>query len=325
MKSRLAGIALASIAALSSPAHAADTVRVGIFPLATALPYWVADQRGYFKEQNLAVEPSNLMGSQPIVAAMITDQIDATTNLVTADAFNALTKKADLLDYISLNCQNAQYPLDAFMIRSGLDIATIAGLKGKASKMVSTPGAGNVTGMRSILELNGLKADTDFTITELAPNLQVDALRAGSFDVAFVFEPFPTLMADKGVARMLEGGVVATYEVGRKDACGFGAGGAVTQRFVKEKPDVARRYAAAWRKALGDVNNDITTRQLLIGNTATPPELVTKVVIPKLLMVNELTPQNVKDVQKLFDFNVEHHIFAGSLDVASYLVSLDQK
>jgi NitT/TauT family transport system substrate-binding protein len=324
MKHLRAALALGLIA-VAPLAHAADKVRVGIFPLATALPYWVAVERGYFKDANIAVEPANLMGSQPIVAAMITDQIDATTNLVTADAFNALTKKADLLDYISVNCQNAQYPLDAFMIRTGLDITTIAGLKGKASRMVSTPGAGNVTGMRTILEINGLKEGTDFSITELAPNLQVDALRAGSFDVAFVFEPFGTLMADKGVARMLEGGVVASYEVGRKDACGFGAGGAVTQRFVKEKPDVARRYAAAWRKALADVNNDPTTRQLLIGNTATPPDLVSKVVMPKLLMVSELSPQNVQDLQKLFDYNVEHKVFTGSIDVKQYIVTLDQK
>lgn len=325
MKHLLAGLALGLIVAAMPQAQAADKVRVGIFPLATALPYWVAQERGYFKAENLEPEPANLMGSQPIVAAMITDQIDATTNLVTADAFNALTKKADLLDYISVNCQNAQYPLDAFMIRAALPMKTIAELKGKASKMVSTPGAGNVTGMRSILELNGLKDGTDFSITELAPNLQVDALRAGSFDVAFVFEPFPTLMADKGVARMLEGGVVATYEVGRKDACGFGAGGAVTQRFVKEKPDVARRYAAVWRKALNDVNTDITTRQLLIGNTATPPDLVTKVVMPKLLMVNEMNAQNVKDLQRLFDYNVEHKVFTGKIDVSKYLVTLDKK
>ena len=325
MKHIAAAIAL-SLALLAAPhAKAADKVRVGIFPLATALPYWVAQERGYFKAANLEPEVANLMGSQPIVAAMITDQIDATTNLVTADAFNALTKKADLLDYISVNCQNAQYPLDAFMIRSALPMKTIAELKGKASKMVSTPGAGNVTGMRTILELNGLKDGTDFTVTELAPNLQVDALRAGSFDVAFVFEPFPTLMADKGVARMLEGGVVATYEVGRKDACGFGAGGAVTQRFVKEKPDVAKRYAAVWRKALNDVNNDISTRKLLIGNTATPPELVEKVVMPKLIMVDEMTPQNVKDLQRLFDYNVERKIFTGQIDVAKYLVTLDKK
>jgi NitT/TauT family transport system substrate-binding protein len=319
------GALILGLIALSPVAHAADTVRVGIFPLATALPYWVAVARGYFKVANIDVEASNLMGSQPIVAAMITDQIDATTNLVTADAFNALTKKADLLDYISLNCQNAQYPLDAFMIRTGLDVTSVAGLKGKASRMVSTPGAGNVTGMRTILVSNGLTEGTDFSITELAPNLQVDALRAGSFDVAFVFEPFPTLMAEKGVARMLEGGVVASYEVGRKDACGFGAGGAVTQRFIKEKPDVARRYAAAWRRALADVNNDPTTRQLLVGNTATPPELVNKVVMPKLLMVSEMSPQNVEDLQKLFDYNVAHKVFAGSIDVKQYIVTLDQK
>lgn len=325
MKTRILCIALLLLAVAAPSSRAADKVRVGIFPLVTALPYWVAEQRGYFKAENIDPQSTNLMGSQPIVAAMITDQIDAATNLVTGDAFNALLKKPNLLDYISLNCQNAKYPLDALMIRTGLDIKTIAGLKGKASHMVTTPGAGNVTAMRAILEINGLQPNKDFTITQLAPNLQVQALRAGTFDVAFVFEPFPTIMKTDGVARVLEGGVVATYEAGRRNGCGFGAGAALTQRFIKEKPDVARRFAIAWRKAVHDVNTDMSTRQLLIHNTATPPKLVDKVVMPKLLMVNEMTSENIKDLQNLFDFNVKHHVFTGHLDVSKYLVTLDKK
>lgn len=325
MKKKLASLVLGLLVLGAPLAHAADKVRVAIFPLATALPYWVAQQRGYFKAENIDPESTNLMGSQPIVAAMITNQVDAATNLVTGDAFNALLKKPDLLDYISLNCQNEKYPLDALMIRKGLDIKTIAGLKGKASRMVTTPGAGNVTAMRAILEMNGLKPDKDFTITQLAPNLQVQALRAGTFDVAFVFEPFPTIMKTEGVARELEGGVVAHYEVGRRDACGFGAGAALTQRFIKEKPDVARRFAIAWRKAVHDVNTDMSTRQLLIHNTATPPAVVDKIAMPKLLMANQMTPTNIKDLQKLFDWNVSHHVFSGHLDVAKYVVTLDQK
>ena len=69
----------------------------------------------------------------------------------------------------------------------------------------------------------------------------------------------------------------------------------------------------------------MSTRKLLIHNTATPPNLVDKVVMPKLLMVNEMTPEDVRDLQNLFDFNVKHHVFSGHLDVAKYLVTLNKK
>ena len=47
--------ALAAIVALAAPASAQDKVKVGVFPVSSSLPYFVAVERGYFKEQN--VEP----------------------------------------------------------------------------------------------------------------------------------------------------------------------------------------------------------------------------------------------------------------------------
>ena len=327
MKRRIAAVSalvLAALAGLAQPAAAGDKVRVAIFPLATALPYWVADQRGYFKDQNIDVEPSILMGSQQIVAAMITNQIDATTNLVTGDAINVLSKKPDLLYYISLNCQNAAHPLDAVLVRKGLDVSSIADLKGKGSRIMTAPGAGNVTAMREILKMNGMQEGSDFTITELAPGLQLNAVRAGSFDAFLVFEPLATMMQQAGVATFLEKGVVATYEAGRREGCGFGAGGAVTQRFVNEHPDVARRYAIAWRHALDDVNKDPTTRELLKGNTATPPDLVQKIAMPQMIMVGDMTADDRRDMQAVAEFNFKTGIVPAEIDTSKYLRALDK-
>ena len=70
----LAGLAIA-LAAL--PAAAQDKVKVGVFPVSSSLPYFVALENGFFKEQNIEPEMIRLIGGPPNVAAMIGNQIDA--------------------------------------------------------------------------------------------------------------------------------------------------------------------------------------------------------------------------------------------------------
>ena len=73
--------ALAMLAALTAPAAAQDKVKVGVFPVSSTLPYFLAVERGFFKEQNIETEMVRLIGGPPNVAAMITNQIDASAVL----------------------------------------------------------------------------------------------------------------------------------------------------------------------------------------------------------------------------------------------------
>src|SRR5437660_11464867 len=87
-------------------AAAQDKVRVGVFPVSSSLPYFVALERGFFKEQNIEPEMARLIGGPPNVAAMITNQIDAASVLVTIEGMNANLKKPGVAMYISVNSQN---------------------------------------------------------------------------------------------------------------------------------------------------------------------------------------------------------------------------
>ena len=74
-------------------AQAADKVKVGVFPVSSSLPYFVARDLGYFKELNLDPETITLMGGPPNVAALITGQIEVSVVLVTLEGLNANVKK----------------------------------------------------------------------------------------------------------------------------------------------------------------------------------------------------------------------------------------
>jgi NitT/TauT family transport system substrate-binding protein len=325
MRAGTAAVALAAGLALGNAALAADKVKVGVFPVSSALPYFVGLERGYFKEQGIDAEMVKLMGAPPIVQGMLTGDLDAGANLVTVDGMNADTKKDGLVYYMSLYGQNKFAQMEQFVAKTGLDAKSVKDFKGKPLKIMSAPGAGNMAMARAVLGAVGMKEGSDYTLTELAMNLHVDAMKAGTFDAGYTLEPNATVMNKTGAAHTVEAGVVSKYIIGRENAYAFMAGGAITGKFMKERPDVARRFAAAWRKALKDIEQDPTTRELLKGNTFTPPELAMTIPLPRMLMIDQLSAQDRKDFQKVIDFTTESGVLKQKVDTAKYLVVLDKK
>src|SRR6202045_2937980 len=123
--------ALAMLAALTAPAAAQDKVKVGVFPVSSTLPYFVAVERGFFKEQNIETEMVRLIGGPPNVAAMITNQIDASAVLVTIEGMNANIKKPGVAMYISVNSKNRTYQREQFVARKGYHATSQGPLKGE--------------------------------------------------------------------------------------------------------------------------------------------------------------------------------------------------
>src|ERR1700680_2710760 len=108
---KLLHLVISAVAALvlsvAGPDRAAaqDKVSVGVFPVSSSLPYFVALERGFFKEQNIEPEMTKLMGGPPNVAAMMTNQIEVSAVLVTLEGLNANVKKPGVAMYIALTSQ----------------------------------------------------------------------------------------------------------------------------------------------------------------------------------------------------------------------------
>ena len=65
-----AAAAAFALALAASAASAQDKVKVGMFPVSSSLPFYVALDRGYFKEVNIEPEVTRLMGGPSNVAAL---------------------------------------------------------------------------------------------------------------------------------------------------------------------------------------------------------------------------------------------------------------
>jgi NitT/TauT family transport system substrate-binding protein len=309
--------ALAALATLVSPAAAQDKVKVGVFPVSSTLPYFVAVERGFFKEQNIETEMVRLIGGPPNVAAMITNQIDAAAVLVTIEGMNANIKKPGVAMYISVNSQNKTYQMEQFVARKGLEAKTIADLKGK--KIMSAPGPANVTMAKAALAAVGLK-DGDYSIDQLDMGQHVNVMTAGTFDAGYTLEPNASTMRKLGVATTIEAGVIAHYILGDPNANAFVGGCALTTEFIKSRPDVAKRFTAAWEKAARLINeNPQEARKHLVKNTFTPEDVVDIVPMVRYFMAKDLTAKDKSEYQKFIDFSVKAGTLTEPVDVTKYL------
>jgi len=172
---------------------------------------------------------------------------------------------------------------------------------------------------RAVLAANGLKRG-DYKRAQLGMPQHVGALKAGTFDAGYTLEPAGMIAVRIGAARLLEAGIISTYVLKDEHANTYAAGGAFTSKFIKERPDVARRYAAAWAKAIHDIKNDSKgVRKHLVKNTFTSAEIAPIIPHVNYTMVKDLTAKNIANFQKFIDFAHTAGVLKTKVDVKKYL------
>jgi NitT/TauT family transport system substrate-binding protein len=311
-----AGVASAALIGLSRKALADDKIQIGFWPIASGLPLYVGLERGIFKDAGLNVEGAKFASAQQVAEAMIAGRIQGSANGVASAALGlAEITSPGLFKIICSNPSNRKLVLDEFVVPKDSTIKSIAELAGK--KVASGPGIQNVTLAKIILEKNGI---ANPTVTELPVGQHVPALAAGQVDAVYTLEPTGTAGRLKGLTRVLETGVIATYVLGNPDAPWFGGSATVTTTFLKEQPDLAKRYIAAYAKAVNWVRtNPDEARKHMDGFTAIEESLVKEVPLSGFTMYNEFKPSDVEYFQKFYDVFTDRKIFTRKLDVKSLL------
>jgi NitT/TauT family transport system substrate-binding protein len=312
-----AGLASAALVGLTRKALGADDkILIGYWPIASGLPLYVGLERGIFKEAGLPVEGAKFASAQQVAEAMISGRIHGSAN-GTASAALALAEitSPNLFKIICSNPSNRKLVLDEFVVPKDSPVKSIAELGGK--KVCSGPGIQNVTLAKIILEKNGI---ANPQVTELPIGQHVPALAAGQVDAAYTLEPTGTAGRLKGLTRVLEPGVIAKYVLGDPDAPWFGGSASVTTAFMRDKPDLAKRYVATYAKCVDWVRrNQDESRKHMDGFTAIEEALVKEVPLSGFTLYNEFTASDIDYFQKFFDVFTERKIFNKRLDVRSLL------
>ena len=260
---------------------------------------------------------TRLIGVPANVAALIAGQIDVASNVTTIDGVNANLKKPGVAMFIAINSQNQNYKMEQFIVRKGQGITKIADLKGK--KILSAPGPANVTMAKAVLKANGVN-EGEYQLDQLDLGQHINAITSGTADAAYTLEPAGSVLRKTGAGETLEFGIVAKYVLGDPNANGWIAGTALSSDFIKANPEGAKKFAAAWAKAIKYIEaNTADARKSLLKNTLTPEDVVDSVPLVKFVMAADFTAKDVADFQKFIDFASTNNILSEKFDVTKVI------
>lgn len=237
MKIRVRGIAVVALSlGFLAPAHAADTVRVGlaaVYP-AYAVPY-AAKALGYYKTANLDVEITQFRGGPATQEALSAGSIDVST-IAPAPAALAIAKGVkERIVALSVPPTPAGWYI---MVPSGSPIKSMAQLNGKT---VGVTQKASLTDMwvTAAAKRAGITVQT---VPLGAPGV-LPGLKAKQVDAAILWP----LITYQGLT---DGSLRSVDDLGKTMAPSVSEGWAVSLDMIQHHPAVLRRWLRANAKAL---------------------------------------------------------------------------
>jgi len=196
-----------------------------------SLPFQIADDLGFYKEQGITVETLR-MKTGAGVQALLAGSADV-TQILGLTLRGAISKGAPVKIVMVFNDR----PLYRLMAPKG--ITRVSELKGRIIASTS-PGASNDVLLKRVLEKQGLNPLKDLTIVYIGESSTLyQALLRGSVNAAVLNPPYNLLAKEAGFSDLAE----FSNEIGALQG-----GVAASDKFLYSRPDVARGFIrATWR------------------------------------------------------------------------------
>lgn len=284
---------------------------VGYQPTALYLPHFIAAERGFFKEQGLDVQLQEFQSANEMAQAFVAGHINATgMSSITVLAQLEASRPGLFKMYLFETLTRKHHP-DFLIVRKGSGIKSLADLKGK--KLGVHPGTTMRTYARMILS-RYLNPDSDVTIIELSPAIQVQAIAAGQVDALLGLEPMPTIAVNKGLAEVLVAGPLARY-VHEPLLAGSGI---ISTHFLKRNPDIVKRFIKALEKSLDFIQkNPKEARLYLTKYTPLEASIAEKVHLVEWIPPDEV---DVKDLKAIIKILYQHREIDREVDLSGTLL-----
>jgi len=190
----------------AGPAGAADApVRVGLLKLATSAPLFVAQERGYFKDEGLNVEFKWFQAAQPIAVAVAAREVEVGATGLTAGLYNLFGGGVKMYIVADKGREAPGFPLNGFIVRKVLYEGGVRSLRDLKGKKVGITQVGSTFHYQvgKLLEAEGMSLQ-DVEVTPLRTMTGIlEALQGGGIDAAMLPQPFPGTAETKGIGKVL--------------------------------------------------------------------------------------------------------------------------
>jgi NitT/TauT family transport system substrate-binding protein len=239
-------IAVLLTMALPARAQSLKQVKVGTTNLSSDIGLFLAQQRGYFRDEGLKVELISLDAGAKMIAPLGSGDIDVAAGAISAGLFNAVHRGLKIKIVADKGTNKAEYSYKALMVRTDLvesgKFKTLADLKGMKVAIIAN-GAADESVINQALLKAGL-SDNDIDRIFLPFSQHMSAFVNKAIDASISSEPGVSLMT-KQKAAVRFSGVDAFYPVQQTAVL------LMNGRFAADK-ETAVRFLKAYLKGVRD-------------------------------------------------------------------------
>jgi NitT/TauT family transport system substrate-binding protein len=248
MAAALAGAMLA----MSGATRAADSVTVGTGGSASDAPFYIAEDRGYFKDENLDVKLLVLDSGAKIIAPLGTGELDVGSGALSVGFWNALVRGVKFRVVADRgHTEKGYYYQSVFMRKELVDSGAMKSLKDLVGKRMGFA----AQGVTSLSLLNEAAKSASFKFEDVTPVYlsfpsQIAAMQNGALDGSFLIEPQATVAASAGYGvRFMN---TDDFYPHQQISVLF-----YSDKFATERADVAARLMRAWLRGARTYNDAI--------------------------------------------------------------------
>ena len=235
-------IAATAASAQTAPLNSRVALKVGAIGAVSDAGIFIAQEKGYFRDEGLDVEIVGFKAAPQILPAIATGEVQVSGSAVTPALFNAFARGITM-KLVADKGQVAQgFGFAAIVIRSDLadTVRDFKDLKGRKFAVMGK-GVSSTTQLGKALERGGIEPN-EVELIELGLPEMVAALGNKAIDGATLLEPFITFATARNVGIRWKG---------MEDFLPFtGQNGVIiySQQFTQEQPEAAKRWMAAYLK-----------------------------------------------------------------------------
>jgi NitT/TauT family transport system substrate-binding protein len=234
-----------SLSACVSGKKAEDTnLKMGLLPILDTLPFYVAEQKGYFEEEGINVEFVPVKSAQERDALMQAGEIDGMLNdLISTGLFN----RDDVQIKIVATARRAypESPQFRLLAAPGSGFTSAQELAGVPIGISQNTVIEYITDR--MLEAEGLLPDQIEVIEVSAIPVRFEQLMAGQIQAATLPDPLAQGAEAAGATRVVDDSQYAQYS---QSVLSF------STVAIESKPNTIKKFLKAWNRAVQDLNSD---------------------------------------------------------------------
>ena len=279
----------------SGPAKSLTVVHSGYVPVLIWAPFYVAVEKGYFKDVGLDVQMDPLQGGSDAVIQLSSGNFDVAAGGAGVGFWNAVDRGVKFIVVSPLHTETARQATPLVTSKANFDSGKIKSAKDLKGKKVAVNAKGSATDywLAAALKTGGLTIkDVDYQVVAFAD--VPAALANGAIDAAMLGEPLVTQGEDKGLLVRIADGFIPDFQV---TSVYFNSD------FAKNKPDAAKNFIIGFLKGCRDLQGngwkDDANAKIIEKYTKVAADIVKRAATPTCDPNGNI---HVDDFMKLQDF-----------------------